>query len=433
MILIFVMLFLFLGVVNISILLNELRSRGWSLFTYSLIYLIIFFNILPVISFLFIDKWDRFPYIIPDFNLNSEVVFLLSTSITLGFLSFYLGYYCTKDKFSHKKSILIQKKIKGYNIKDILIFFICILSTVGLIMYVNGFGSLNNAIANAHLVRSGLYTTSEEFDDTSHTFFFRFIFISLIPVLYFFTLKHKTFYYKIIFGLSIVTLVILYFFLSAGRQSIVDFFLIFIFCSLVYNKKIINWQLITIGVSALIILPFLEVFVNTNQLNFDHVDYDFKKTMVVEFGFPFYSLYYSIENKYDYFYFSDFISGIYGKILPSYFNPGIERTSFINTFFVTGEKGRATVPPGLFAQGYYSLGLLGVVLISGFTGWFFKKIDLFFRNLLNIDSKYTIFYTYFIVNSMVWVRTGVPGNYFYGFTFLVLWIFLFLSYKIKKI
>jgi len=430
--LMFIILFLLLGVVNIIILLKELRKRGWSLFTYSLIYLIVFFNILPVFSFLFINDSDKFPYIIPNFYQNLEIVFLLLTCIILGFLAFYCGYYYTKEKCLQKESILILKKTGGIYRKDLLIFLISVFSTFGLIMYVKGFGSLDNAIANANFVRSGYYKTSDEFDDTSHTFFFRFIFISLIPLLYFYTLKHKTYFHKIIFALSVVNLVILYFFLSASRQSIVDIFLIFILSSLVSNKKIINWQLVFIGISALILLPFLEVFLNTNQLNFTQVNSDLKKTIVVEFGFPFYSLYYSIVNHYDYFYFSDFISGIFGKILPTSLSPGIQKTNYLNTFLMTNDLGRGYVPPGLFAQGYYSLGIIGVILISGFTGWFFKKIDLYFRKLLQIEPKYTIFYTYFIVNSMVWMRTGLPENYFYGFTFILFWIFLFLSFKIQK-
>lgn len=428
----FSMLFLLLGVVNIFILLKELRERGWSLFTYSLIYLVVFFNVLPVISLLFIESDDNFAYKIPDFYHNLEVVFLLFTCIILGFSAFYCGYYFTKNKTLQKESFLILKTNGRIHRKDLIIIIISFFSVIGLIMYIRGFGSIENAIANANFVRSGYYSSSDDFGDTSHTFFFRFIFISIIPLIYYFTLRQKILFHKIIFILSIVILIILYFFLSPGRQSIIDIILIFILNTLVSKRKILNWQLIVTGILAVISLPFLEILLNTNQLNLNQVDFDLKKTLVNEFGFPFYSLYYSIDRDYDFFFFSDFITGMYGKIFPSSFNPGIEKTNYLNTFFMTNQQGRGYVPPGLFAQGYYSFGIIGVVLISGFTGWFFKKIDLYFRKLLQIEPKYTIFYTYFIVNSMVWIRTGLPENYFYNFTFMVFWIFIFLSFKIQN-
>lgn len=432
MIFIFIILFLFLTIFNSYFLVKKLKKSGWSLFAYSLIFLIIFYNILPIISLLFIEHNEVYSYRIPNFHQNPEILFIMFISILLGFSAFYCGYLFTKNKKMQYKSVLITRTIGTLQIKDIIICLIFISSVIGFILYIKGFGSIDNAIANANFVRSGYYTSSGEFGDTSHTFFFRFIFISIIPILYYFTLARQKTAHKVMLIVSIIILFILYFYLSPGRQSIIDFFLIFIFNNLVSRKKIISWQLIIASILAILLLPFLEVFLTSGQSNISDMGFDLKETLVNEFGFPFYTLFYSIDKNYDYFFFSDFITGIFGTILPSSFNPGLESTTYINTFFITGLPGRAFVPAGILGQGYYSLGMIGIIVICGFTGWFSKKVDLYFNLLIKLNPRLSIFYSYFIVRSMVWIRTGLPANYFYSFTFVVLWIFILLSFKIKK-
>lgn len=431
MILFFSFIYALLGVLNIYILIKQLKINGWGLFSYSLIYLIIFYNIIPIVSLLYINPTDKFSYLIPNFDFNYEVLFFSLVCVMLGFTAYYVGYFSTKIKGHNIEESITYKKTGYFFTKDILIFLIFISSILGFILYIRGFGSIENAILHSNFVRSGYYKNEDEFGDTSHTFFFRFIFLSLIPILYYYTLKEKKRYHKIILVISLCIIVTLYLFLSPGRQSVIDFVLIFIFSSLLKKRKVINNQLIALGVLSLIMLPLLEIFLSGNHNQFTDLDFNLKETIINEFGFPFYSLFYSIDKEYDYFFYSDFFTGIFGKILPSSLSPQIEQTNFLNTFFMTGDQGRGYVPPGIFAQGYYSMGIIGIIMLSGFSGWFFKKIDIYFNRLLYLEPRYSIFYSYFIVKSMVWIRTGLPANYFYNFTFLVFWMFLFLSFKIK--
>lgn len=424
-----ILIYFLLTVLNSTILLKVLKKDSWSLFSYALVYFIIFFNIVPILILLFKVDSSKYAYKIPDFYQDTIISFYMLLVIIVGFIFFYLGYFVTITR--KKISIIKRRKFNNSDISTIGIVCITFLSLIGMILYVKGFGSLSSAIENANLVRSGLYKDIESSKDTSYTFFFRFIFLAIIPFLYFFFSKKKTKLIILLFIISVSILFILYFFLSPGRQSILDIGLIFIFSSLILTRKFFNSKLIIFAIIAVILLPILDAYFS-NSTNINNHKKTIDVTIINEFGFPFISLYYSIVEDYNYFFFTDFYAGMFGKLFPSSLGPNIIQTNTLNTLFITGERNKGYVPPGFFTQGYYSLGILGVIIISFFTGFFFKKVDLFFRNIIKIDNKFVYFYVYFIVQSLAWTRTTLPANYFYNFSFIVFWLFLFSSFKFIK-
>ncbi len=423
-----IFLYTILGIIILSYLIQTIKRCGWSIFSYASLYLFIFFIVAPLFSLFFLNNNQtvyKVVYFLPD-QENLELVALTLLSICLGFLFYFIGY---GNRVNIKIKEVSVKKIGHIKVIHVSIGFIFLLSLFGFFMYVNGFGSLDKAIANANLVRSGFYKDINK--DTSHTFFFRFIFLALIPFLFFyFNKKYNNFIRFSVLITSLIIVFILYVFLSPGRQSIIDFFLILILVSIIKKNQILNYKIIILGSSIILILPIIESYFSSRS--FDTLSYDVSigQTFINEFGFPYFSLMYSIQENYDYFLFSDFISGIFGKFLPSSWSPGIKGSNYLNSYYMLGRDVKS-IPPGLFAQGFYSLGLLGVILISYVTGRFFKYLDVIYRQIISLDSKLTFIYAFLITSSMIWIRTGLPANYFYNLTFLFMFLLPFFSYRIK--
>lgn len=422
-----VVLYIIFGIYVLKTLYNHLKKYGWSVFSYSTIFIFLFYILAPIVILLFVNNnnKDLYAYNLPILysNISLLLVFLV---IFIGIISFFKGYESNKNSSFY----ITERKLYKTNITVFMIWFILALSVIGFLLYIKGFGSFANAVNNANLVRSGYYKELED-GDTSHTFFFRFIFLSMIPFLYSF---YKGYRYslsnKAMMMVSSTILLTTYFFLSPGRQSIIDFVLIFVLVDLINKRKVINLKIVTVGVLAFLILPTLETFFRSSEFSLIKAKTSFTTLFVNEFGFPYLSLIYSIHEDFNFYLFSDFFSNIFGKILPTSWNPGIESSNYLNTYFMYGYRDRS-VPPGLLAQGYYSLSIIGVFLISFFTGRFFSFLDNFFRSLIEYNKRAVFFYVYFILGSMVWIRTGLPGNYFYSFTFIMFIIFISVSFKKK--
>lgn len=423
-------LYVFTFFFSLKFLIKQLRLNGWTIFNYSFSYMILFYTVVPVISimcFLLGFTFDNVAYILPN-QSDLEVMFFTYLMIVLGIISFCLG---NSKNIKFEFEFIKFKKINATRISTFIVFIFCVFSMFSLIKYIQGFGSFENAVAKAGLVRSGTFKDIED-SDTSYTFFFRFIFLSFIPLLYYFYLNKvdRTLFVKLILVFSSIVLFILYGFLTLSRQAIIDLFFMLLLSSLIKNNKVFNLRLLVFACLVFITLPVLDVFLDNNLES--ALELKKKPTVIIfnEFGFPFYSLMYSIQGEHGFYFFSDFIANLFGKFFPSSWNPGIEATNYLNSKYMIGEKIQY-VPPAVFAQGYYSLGVLGIIIISYLTGLFFKFLDVLFRNMLIFNINFVVFYSYFIVNSLVWIRTGLPENYFYNIVFLSTLLFLSLSFKYK--
>lgn len=423
---IIVIFYLIVGFILGRHIFKNLKEYGWTIFSYFSSYLFVFYITIPIISITTFntdpESINNFVYNIPEQD-SFPILFIVFFIISLGILSFLFGY-TRKVHFTVTK--VIPKKIGNISMPLSVICFISFISVASLYFYIKGFGSIQNAVFNANFVRSGYYKEISE--NSSHTFFFRFTFLSLIPIIYFFYQKKKEKISYILFITSIILITFLYLFLSSGRQSIIDFVLIFVFASLIRNKSVINKKLIFFGAVAVILLPLLEVFFKSKAIGDTSIEFNFSEVFINEFGFPYYSLIHSIEGDHSFYYFSDFVTNLFGKILPSSLGPDWPRTNYLNSEYMLGREVKS-IPPGIFGQGYYSLGFIGVFVISFVTGYLFKVIDTFIRDLVNIDNGFIFFYAYFITSSLDWVRTGLPANYFYDTVLLSTWLFLWVSYK----
>ncbi|WP_431471803.1 oligosaccharide repeat unit polymerase [Nonlabens sp. SCSIO 43208] len=423
--------YLFLGVFLILIISYYLRKTGWSLFVYSTIYLFLFYVLTPIISLLIFNTDIinnlQLAYNIPN-QADNELMILTFLAIFIG-LSFFLIGYNRNIKINITK--ILPKQVGNKNLPTVFILIIFFLSLIGLFLYIRGFGSISSAIANANLVRSGYYLDVSD-GNTSHTFFFRFIFLALIPLLYFYFNKKisNSLRYPIIVGCFII-LGILYFFLSPGRQSIFDLILIFIFATMLGKRQVINKKILFFGILVFFLLPILNSFFIERSFNSINYSNSILEVILNEFGFPYYSLSHAINENYSYFYFSDFLSGSFGRIFPSSWNPGIESSNYLNSSYMLGRSVKS-IPPGILAQGFYSLGFVGIIIVSFFTGIIFKVLDTYFAKASILNANFNYIYAYFIVSSMVWVRTGLPANYFYNLTFMTFIIFFFTMYKFKN-
>lgn len=427
---ILVLLYLFTGLCFGYALYAEVRDKGWTVFVYTGLYLLLFYVVAPIVSLLFfLDpslKVAGVAYILPDQN-QFEIVFFTYLCINVGLVFFCLGY----RRPLHLNVIgLVPKRMGKRNQPDFMIFILLSLSFLSLLFYIQGFGSLGGAIDNANLVRSGVYKDVEE-GDTVHTFFFRFIFLAIIPFLYYCYNPRQSKVVRWVAGtVSLLILVMLYGFLSPGRQSIIDLILIFILTGLLRKKEFINFKIIAFVILAFLLLPMLDSFFVSKTLSGIKESPSVNVLFINEFGFPYFSLNYATQENYSFFLFSDFFSGIFGRILPSSWNPGVISSNYLNSQYMLGRDVKS-IPPGIFAQGYYSLGVIGIMLVSFFSGIFFKFLDTFFSQVVRLNSQYTYAYAYFITSAMVWVRTGLPANYFYNLTFIAFLLFFFYGFKIQ--
>ena len=408
-----------------------LMKTGWSTFSYSSVYIIIFYLLAPIISlgyFVFFKGRETFAYNIPDLS-DFVVIFFCFTIIVIGIVFFWLGYSRTKG---WNIIAVTDRTISGIRVSTLFAFILLLMSVLGMFFYVSGVGSFAKAVEIANLIRAGVYV-EEERGDTSYTFYYRFMFLAIIPFWYCFydsrQLKSKA--RLILFPISLIILILTYIYLSSGRQSIINIFLLLLLSSLIKKNKILDIKFIVFVVVAFLALPILTAFFLSKNVVTDVGTASFINVFVKEFGFPYYSLIYSVQETHSFYYFSDFIDGLFGTFLPSSFNPGLEGVNYLNTYYMMGVWTK-WVPPGIFAMGYYSLGVVGVILTSFLTGRLFKIIDVFFRSLITLRSSFIFFYVFFILNTLGWIRTGLPHNYFYHMVNVCFVIFIFSSFIFTK-
>ena len=243
------------------ILFNFIKRDKISVFLYSSFFITLFYIIVPLV-FIGVSSGTYFSnFYNKHFSFSSSNLWL-SFIITFIFLCFFnLTYYISTRK---QGFVLRKRKILSKEIFFIGVKFAAIISCGALVIYILGFGGFEEAFSKANSVRSGYYKT-EAAGDTSHTFFKRFIFLALIPILYFWNnsgkltiysnkLKKLMYYYA-----PLITLLFFYFFLNRGRQRIIDFFLIFFIFDYLKNRKI-KWKLlIPLSIISAIFINYLEI------------------------------------------------------------------------------------------------------------------------------------------------------------------------------
>lgn len=428
-----IILYLTLTIVNVYSIKKSFVVQNWSIYNYVYCYLILFYNIAPLLIYIFKFLEINYDsvYLEPKFAFYLEIDLFIFLMISMCFFIYNLSF----NKYIKNRKFKLTH-LKLFKEKTIVLFFL-IISAFSIFFYIKGFGSFSNAISNTDLIRSGNFIENNTNQDTGHTIFQRFINLAVVPFLYFFYTKTNKLKFIVPFIISLIILFISYVFLSGSRQSIIDIFLLFLIADLIKKNRFLNFKLIFLFFLAIYILPLLDSIFNSlsysNTFEVKTKEIDIFSVLINEFGFPFYSLYYAVIEDYKFNYFSDFYIDLFGSFFPSSWGPSIKSSNYLNSFYTQGLLEKGYVPPGLLAQGYYSLGILGILLISFFTSYLFKILDLYFKNILLNNVGFVFFYSFFIVKSLAWVRTGLPGNYFYNTVLFFSFIFIvfFLNKKNK--
>lgn len=411
-----------------------LRKTTWSIFTYTLLWLLVYYILLPVINnvgiLLNLDMTTNNGF------MDSSIVYLVIILVFI--LSYIVGYNVT-PKISitpvYRSIIMGNNKI---NLLRILAYFLSVFSFISLFIYINGFGGLINAVFYANSVRTGYFRVSY-LGTIDFLFFKRFIFLALIPILvYLSEANYRKILDKIVlFLFPAFTLIVLYLLLNRGRQKVIDFILIIVFASLLKKKIIFNrWLLIGVF-SSILLLSALNVFFYIRSFEDIPTLLTGKQGVLKlsdyysEFAHPLLSLNKAVTKNYDYYYFTDYLYGIYGSFFP--FSNRIigKEIVYLNTHF-TMNRYESTVPPGIIASGYYNLGVFGVIITAILLGFLIKKLDSFFISFIKAKRGYIFFYAYTIIFSFTIIRTGIPRFYLYDIVFVSFLLLLFLSFQFKK-
>ncbi len=409
----------------------------WSIQVYALIWLIIFYAAVPLIlittnliyGFTFGIK--MYPSI-KNYHIEYFVNFKTLLATTLFFLFFIIGTNMKRIKLSEFDTV--QVRIKNTKITVInLIGFVCILiSIISVVIYIYGFGSIEEVIKYKKEVRSGAYLNLSSLP-TWQLFFKRFITLALIPLLLFPIVNRKNLFNILLFlFLPLTTIIFSYTVIFESRQLIIDFFLIMIIGSLIYKDKFISSKLVIVMIITALLIPLLEMLFNdihtNNTISFRQSIDNF----IGEFSFGQISLFNAINNNGNWYYFKDFWYEIFGHLLPSSLVDQTKTIVYQNTYFFTGYHRRSIVPPGIIASGYYNLGYLGVVITGYFLGLFIKVMDVFFTNLLRTSRYYSLLYAFAIITIFSYIRTGRPGMYFYSTSMIFLFFILLAGFKKAK-
>ncbi len=408
-------------IINFLIVLGLLfytyNKFGLCVKVYATTFYCLYFCVIPILFFLDNINILEINYQKNYFLENDN--FLISLMIIHISTIFYsLGILIKTKKYNY--SLKLKKNYLEKN-KFYFLIFISVFSFVSLLKYVNGFGGFLEASYYGAFVRQGSFKEMWS-GSTSHLFYKRFIFLAILPLL--FSSFNKKNIYSILFFkiLPLFTLVVLYFFLNFGRQIILDSLLILILARYVSRKIPIYY-----AVSFIILIFTSFIYLNLDSLTIteDNTSGIFE-FIINEFSQPFVSISFAI-NYPDYLLFRDYFLSLFGNFFPTQGNWVTLETNFINSQnFGSGE---ASYPPGLVAYSFYNLGLLGVIFYSFFIGRIMSLLDGFFISIHKVDKRIKYIFLYFIVTSIIIVRTATPRFYFYDPTIFTVFIFTLLNIK----
>ena len=411
-----------------------LKKEKWSIFSYTLIWLLLYYTLIPVINNVGqLLKLDMVTYGgLVDGSIIYQVIVLIFI------LSYIVGYKATPTNIA----IPISRYIKINNtnsVLKILTYLLSIISFISLIIYTIGFGGFSDAVFYANSVRTGYFRLTY-WGDIGFLFFKRFAFLALLPFLVYFSEAsfRRTLDKLMLFVLPVITLSVLYLLLNRGRQRIIDLILITIFAGLLKKRILFNYSLLLGIILGVLLLDLLNIIFYTKSIEgmFDLLSGAHGTMNIVdyygEFAHPMLSLNRALAENYNFYYFTDYVYGVFGSFLPFPSQLVGKEIVYLNSQFIIN-KFDSTVPPGIIASGYYNFGILGVILTAVFIGFFVKKLDFFFINFIKIKSGYTYFYAYVIVFSSTIIRSGVPRYYFYDIVFVSFFLLLFFSFQFKNI
>lgn len=401
----------------------------------------LFFVVYYPISFIFIKIEDLY------FNNNSdlELEFKVVIAFIMGYLSLILG-------FNSKKADLLGNNIKitpnkSYNFYIITGIGLVLLSVISIFIYSSQYGGISNAISYASAIRGGFV------EGGSLVFFKRFILASqyasfiLAAILFFNKKQKRDVLLYFIFIISVIV-TIFGFLISASRGNIILYVLIFFLVFTIKYKKIKISNVLPLAIMTPFILAigdalflslrslntsqssFISTLIQNLTINSNDSPIEMKIfNLMHNFQHRIDSLKAAIINTgyYDYRLFSDWIYGFLSYLPERLINISVPETiAYLNTYYLIGQF-KSTIPPGIIALNYYSLGWIGIVVGSFLTGILGRFIQSLLQNGLR-NNQDTWFIFFYILVGYAWgsgIQSGEPRVFFQQF-FLLFVIFIYL-------
>jgi len=399
------------------------------------------------------------------FSPPSRFVSYQSFFITLVFLLTFIIGGAIKGNYLKPVSVHIRKFDKMVLYKATS-YFLSVFTLVSLLIYIQQFGGFSSFAVNLITNRAGRL---DQDLIGSYAFFGKFIDLAIIPLLYFLYEKRKTRTNLILllfvplfvilfsnFFISVSKLkfiglgLLVYFNLSLRRKTLyisyLFFFFAFVFVALPVLDEIFILTYRVFQDEGIVAVPFrivsavisgslgqgqYEAFLKENVNNFylQSIQY---------FTFIQMSLQLSIDNSYPLLFFKDFYTGI-SDLLPSRLNiqTGIQVNQLNTALYYENypnlpELAESFVPPGIIGFAMYSLSVPGVFIVAFGLGYVFRKVDLFFKSLLEFNLSFSSFYAYAIFVLAINPINGLPRLVLYDFVNLVfVFIFFVLSFKFE--
>jgi hypothetical protein len=336
-----------------------------------------------------------------------------------------------------------------------------------LIVFIQQFGGFSSFVTNLQLNRAGILDQDLV---GRYTFFGNFIYLAIIPVVYFLYENRRTkmeLFFLLLVPVFVILLGIL--FISTAKIKLVILVLLFYFTWSIRKNKLYLCYLCLISVVVFFALPILdEIFVlaikvfkdegilavpfriayalisgSLGQGQYEEFLKDNSQNLYLKslgyFTYIQMSLQLSIDTSYPLLFFKDILTGV-TKLLPSRLNiqPGLEvqqlNTSIFYGYYPIFPNFSAGVPPGIIGFGMYSLSVPGVIMLGFTLGYVFRTIDLFFKSLVKVDMRFSSFYAYIICTLGFYSMPGIPKEAIYDYAFLTfLLMFLVVSFKFESL
>ncbi len=441
---------------------------------YEIVLFILYFIVLILMSSYIINSvnkgWDILSVFFMFFTIQYLLIPLLFIlNKTVFFLHFPIGdlvvHYHGLEKFYSFSAFILtlififfiflgmwmipepQVKSKLYYLEDkpvylfgrersflyLIAVFLTLLSVASIYLYSNSFGGIVRAIEVADNIRSGY--GDEFWISKTWVFTKRFIPFALLGVILFLTLEKRDYMAWFMIFLGVMVTLLTVFGLFRSKQAILSLILVYIFYLSLKNQKNYLFHLMVFFVMAVFLIPLLESFYASGEFKLPDISSFAQQLldMLSFFNFTAVSLEFALEKQYDFRYFMDFFLGLSGKYLPASWLEGFgidAETVTINTFYFYGTMTR-TVPPGVIAGGFYNFGVLGVAMMAFGTGALFKKLDIYFKDIIAYNPRFMLLYSFVIVKAFTWTRTGLPKYAFYSTTMTVILIVMIIG-LIKK-
>ena len=345
------------------------------------------------------------------YNLNDSIFLYVELVAIIGYISILVGYYGSKNFiefiFSLKKLYLnkeMTEKKPCIGMTSLVILGIAF-GTIGLLslmVYAKGAGGFLELIKYSAYFRSNPVVSKAAFLKNIAPFVLVSSFFFYAVTMLAETKKQKIFS-KILFSFSFIfSLLVL--FVQAGRLNLISYIMLFFIVGFIKNNKI-NWKVVIIGSVFFITIVLLgkelfHILINPDLVlnKIKTVDEGHKSVMLgvmSEFYFPIFTLantIYVVPKIISFRYLQDLWLAV-AYLLPQRLlelklpDP----IAFINTHQFVAKGG---IPVDLLSVGYFSLGIIGVLILTFIYGATLRL----FEKLFSPDQKHI-----FLVFRVAWM------------------------------